>query len=113
MSKMGQYVIELTEKRIARYYGYSDRNGRTTAEAKPTSTESTADRSIAGAEFFSGDTGGGCRSEAQVDRGTTPEGDSLSAETPESEEVQRLQGGEGRCRGDEGALRQGAGDTEQ
>lgn len=113
MSKMGQYVIELTEKRIARYYGYSDRNGRTTAEAKPTPAEFTADRPIVGAEFFSGDTGGRSRSEAQVDRGTTPEGHSLSAETPKSKEVQRLQGGEGRCRGDESALRQGAGDAEQ
>jgi len=113
MSKMGQYVIELTEKRIAEYYGYSDRNGRTTAEAKPAPTESSAERLIDGAEFFSDDAGGGLRSEAKMGRGSAAESHPLPTEKPESKKVQCVQGSEGRRRGHEGALHQGAGDADQ
>ena len=113
MSKMGQYVIELTEKRIAEYYGYSNRNGRTTAEAKPTTAESPAERLTDRTEFFSGDTRGGLRPEAKMGRGSAAEGYSLSTETPESKEVQCVQGSEGRRRGHESALHQSARDADQ
>ena len=113
MSKMGQYVIELTEKRIAEYYGYSDRNGRTTAQEKPTPAESSAKRLDDGAEFFSGDTGRGLRPAAEMGRGSAAESHPLPAETSESKEVQCVQGGEGRRRGHESALHQSAGDADQ
>tara|TARA_R100000479_G_scaffold10680_2_gene4379 strand:- start:8567 stop:8908 length:342 start_codon:yes stop_codon:yes gene_type:complete len=113
MSKMGQYVIELTEKRIAEYYGYSNRNGRTTAEAKSAPTEPPVERVIDGPEFFSGDTGRGLRPEAEVGRSSPAEGYPLPAEAPESKEVQRVQGCKRRSRGHEGALHQGAGDAGQ
>ena len=41
------------------------------------------------------------------------EGHPLPTETPESKEVQRVQGSEGRRRGHEGALHQSAGDADQ
>lgn len=113
MSKMGQYVIELTEKRIAEYYGYSNRNGCTTAEAESTPTQSPAGRLTDGTEFFSGDTRRGLRPEAKMGRGSAAEGHPLPTETPESKEVQRVQGSEGRRRGHEGALHQSAGDADQ
>lgn len=113
MSKMGQYVIELTEKRIAEYYGYSDRNGRAIAEAKPTPTKSSVGRLTDGSEFFSDDTGGGLRPEAEMGRGSAAESHPLPTEKPQSKEVQCVQGSEGRRRGHEGALHQGAGDADQ
>ena len=84
MSKMGQYVIELTEKRIAEYYGYSNRNGCTTAEKQNQPLPNLPlDDLLMGPEFFWRHEER-TQTEAKMGRGSAAEGHPLPTETPES-----------------------------